>query len=152
MHSQPCSGQSAAFVQIREQKPRSIPLLSVNRTHLSSLHSELFVQSSPSDLVPELPPEEEVEELDELDEVEEVDPPELDPPELEPPDDDEPEPLPPSSELQATVVIEMAKKTAKASFVVFMPAETRSSQACRKNSSYQPIFVLISATSRFAIA
>lgn len=93
LHSQPVSGQSAAFVQTREQKPRSCPLLSVKRTHLFSLHSELSVQSSPSAFVP-VPPEllvlllvldVELVELVELVDPLEEDPPEEDPPEEEPP-------------------------------------------------------------------
>jgi len=93
---------------MREQKPRCMPLLSVKRTHLSSLHSELFVQSSPSAFVPDALPEEDDELLVELVELDDVDPPELDPP-------DEDEPLPPPSELQATVeAVETAKKATKA--------------------------------------
>ena len=97
MHSQPLSGQSAAFVQTREQKPRSVPELSVNLTHLPSLHSLLSAQSSPSAFVPP-PPEldELLEELEELllvelvplDPLDPPPPPPLDPELDEAPDDD----------------------------------------------------------------
>ena len=56
MHSHPSSGQSSAFVQTREQKPRGLPSLSSKRTHLPSAHSLLSVQSLPIALVPP-PPE-----------------------------------------------------------------------------------------------
>jgi len=54
------------LVQVREQNPRGVPLLSVNFTHLPSLHSLPAVQSVPSSLLP--PPElpELLEVLDEL--------------------------------------------------------------------------------------
>lgn len=62
-----------AFVQTREQKPRSFPSLSVNRTHLPSTHSGLEVQSAPNAFVP-VPPLELDVELDEED-VDDVDEP-----------------------------------------------------------------------------
>ena len=70
MHSQPLSGQSAAFVHCLVQKPRTTPSLPLKRRHLPSAHSSALVQSSPSFL---LPPPPELPELPELEEEEEED-------------------------------------------------------------------------------
>jgi len=70
LHSQPLSGQSAAFVHCLVQKPRSTPSLPLKRRHLPSAHSSALVQSSPSFL---LPPPPELPELPELEEEEEED-------------------------------------------------------------------------------
>ena len=118
MHSQPLSGQSAALVHWRVQKPCSLPSLPVNLRHLPSTHSSPLVQSSPSFLLPDVPelPDEDEEDVepddeeldDELDEVllqssawsstligldspspDDDDAPDEEPPDDEPPDDDE---------------------------------------------------------------